>query len=80
MFSRSLIDTSGVIRMMIVSDIITWSITPGNFGGVIYNETAHYKNVNNHVHIKIYSYLETSGSQSSNLYLNIVYFFNTSVY
>jgi hypothetical protein len=27
----------------------------------------------------IYSYLETSGGQSSNLYLNVVCFFNTSV-
>ncbi len=27
----------------------------------------------------IYSYLETSGGQSSNLYLNVVHFFNTSV-
>jgi hypothetical protein len=27
----------------------------------------------------IYSYLETSGGQGSNLYLNVVHFFNTSV-
>jgi hypothetical protein len=27
----------------------------------------------------IYSYLETSGGQSSNLYLNVVQFFNASV-
>jgi hypothetical protein len=27
----------------------------------------------------IYSYLETSGDQSFNLYLNIVHIFNTSV-
>jgi hypothetical protein len=27
----------------------------------------------------IYSYLETSGGQSSNLYLNVVHFFNSSV-
>jgi hypothetical protein len=26
-----------------------------------------------------YSYLETSGGQSSNLYLNLVHFLNTSV-
>ncbi len=37
------------------------------------------KNVNNDFNIKIYSYLETSGGQSSNLYLNVVNFFNTSV-
>jgi hypothetical protein len=28
---------------------------------------------------KFYSYFETSGDQSSNLYLNVVNFFNTSV-
>ncbi len=27
----------------------------------------------------IYSYLETSGGQSSNLHLNVVHFFNTGV-
>jgi hypothetical protein len=37
------------------------------------------KNVNNCVNTNIYSYLETSGGQSSNLYLNVVYFFNASV-
>ncbi len=35
------------------------------------------KNVNNYLNTNIYSYLETSGGQSSNLYLNVVYFFNT---
>jgi hypothetical protein len=34
---------------------------------------------NNCLNINIYSYLETSGGQSSNLYLNVVHFFNTSV-
>ncbi len=37
------------------------------------------KNVNNCSNTKIYSYLETFGCQSSNLYLNVVQFFNTSV-
>ncbi len=36
------------------------------------------KNVFNCLNTNIYSYLETSGGQSSNLYLN-VQFFNTSV-
>jgi hypothetical protein len=31
------------------------------------------------LNINIYSYLETSGGQSSNHYLNVVHFFNTSV-
>jgi len=35
-------------------------------------------NVNNHLIINIYSYLETSGGKSFNLYLNLVHFCNTS--
>jgi hypothetical protein len=38
------------------------------------------KNVNNCLNANIYSYLETSGGQSSNPYLNVVHFFNTRVY
>jgi len=37
------------------------------------------KNANNCLNANIYSYLETSGGQSSNLYLNVVHFFNASV-
>ncbi len=36
------------------------------------------KIVNNCANINIHSYLETSGGQSFNLYLNVVHFFNTS--
>ncbi len=36
------------------------------------------RNVNDCLNTNIYSYLETSGGQSSNLYLNEVNFFNTS--
>ncbi len=39
-----------------------------------------FKNVNNCLNNNIYSYLETSGGQSSNSYLNVVHFFNTRVY
>ncbi len=38
-----------------------------------------FKNVNNYLNTKIYSYLETSGGQSSNLYLIVVQIFNTRV-
>ncbi len=31
-------------------------------------------NVNNNLNANIYSYLETSGGQSSNIYLNVVHF------
>jgi hypothetical protein len=37
------------------------------------------KHVNNCLNTNICSNLETSGGQSSNLYLNVVHFFNTSV-
>ncbi len=37
------------------------------------------RNVNNYLNTNIYSYLETSGGQSSNLYLNEVHLFNTGV-
>ncbi len=37
------------------------------------------KNVNKCLNTNIYSYLETSGGQSSNVYLNVNHFFNTSV-
>ncbi len=37
------------------------------------------KIVNSCLNTNIYSYLETSDGQSSNLYLNVVHFFNTSV-
>jgi len=37
------------------------------------------RNVNNYLNANIYSFLETSGGQSSNLHLNVVHFFNTTV-
>jgi len=37
-----------------------------------------FKNVNNCLNSNIYSYLETSGGQSSNIYLNVPYFLNAS--
>ncbi len=33
------------------------------------------KNVNSYLNTNVYSYLETSGGQSSTLYLNLVQFF-----
>ncbi len=37
------------------------------------------KNVKDCLNTNIYSYLETSGDQSSKLYLNDVHFFNTRI-
>jgi hypothetical protein len=51
----------------------TWA---GNVKLYTDNGTGCFKNVNNCLNTNIYSYLETSGYQSSNLYLNVVHFFN----
>jgi hypothetical protein len=37
------------------------------------------KNVNNCLNTDIYSYLETYGVQSYNIFRNVVHFFNTSI-
>jgi len=37
------------------------------------------KNVNNYLNTNTYSYLDTNGGINSNLYLNVVHFFNTRV-
>ncbi len=37
------------------------------------------KKVNNYLNTNIYSFSETSGGQSSNLYFNVAHFLNTSV-
>ncbi len=42
-----------------------------------YNGTLRFINVNNCLNTNIYSYLETSGGQNSNPYLNVVHFLNT---
>ncbi len=38
-----------------------------------------FKNVNSYLNANIYSYLEASGGQNSNWYLNVVHFLNTRV-
>jgi hypothetical protein len=53
--------------------------TQYQLGKVELMEQRTLKNVNNSLNTNIYSFLETSGGQSSNLYLNVVHFFNTSV-
>jgi len=40
-----------------------------------YNGKVYFKNVNKCLNTSIYSYLKTSGDQSSNLYLNVIHFF-----
>ncbi len=51
-----------------------WSIHQSTF--VMEQHTL--RNVNNYFNTIIYSYLDTSGGQISNLYLKVVHFFNTN--
>jgi hypothetical protein len=51
----------------------------GHLQNLVTTEQHAFKNVKNYLNSNIYSYLETSGGQSSNLYLNVAHFFNTSV-
>jgi hypothetical protein len=44
-----------------------------------YNGTIRFKKYKQLLNTNNYSYLETSGGQSSNLYLNVINFFNTNV-
>jgi hypothetical protein len=39
-------------------------------------EERNFKNVSNYLNTNNYYYLETSGGQSSSLYLNVVHFYN----
>jgi hypothetical protein len=47
--------------------------------GSNFNFKARFKNVSNCLNNNIYLYLETSGGQSSNLYLYVGHFLNISV-
>jgi hypothetical protein len=54
--------------------------TKGDLINQISMEQHALKNVDNDLNTNIYSYLETSGGQSSSTYFNVVHFFNTSVH
>jgi hypothetical protein len=47
--------------------------------GMVLMEERSFKNVNNYLNNNIYSYLEATGGQSFNLYLNVVHFFDGRV-
>ena len=61
----------------VVLALIPWAAQKQN--SFFYTATVRFKNVSNCLNTNIYSYLETSGAHSSNLYLNAVHFFNNSV-
>ncbi len=50
-----------------------------NLSQTLINGTVHLKNICNCFNTNMSFYLDTSGGQSSNLYLNVVHFFNASV-
>ena len=50
-----------------------------NLAPILSMEQHALKNINNCLNTNIHSYLETSGGQSSNLYLYVANFFNASV-
>jgi hypothetical protein len=55
------------------------NIKKGCFHKTLLMEQHALKNVKSCLHTSIYSHLETSGGQSSNLYLNVPHLFNTRV-
>jgi hypothetical protein len=63
--------------MELSNPLLDWNYTQIIFQVVqgILNGTACFKNVNNHWKTNIFSYLETSSGKISNLYLNVVHFF-----
>jgi hypothetical protein len=62
-----------------ILDTFSWHTYYLQYSVLIKQWNSALKNLNNCLNINIYSYLKTSGGQSSILYLNAVHFFNTSV-
>jgi hypothetical protein len=60
-----------------VSEDANFTESHRNWQLIYLNGTACFKNVNIGLHTNIYSHLEASGGQSSNLYLNVVHLFST---
>ncbi len=70
--------SSGIMRCRLVRVFVTCGHNVmKHFTAAMEQRTL--KNVNSCRNTNIYSYLETSGDKSSNLYLNVVHFFDTSV-
>jgi hypothetical protein len=59
--------------------IMTLGLTAFSKTTLVSMEQYALQNVNNCLNTSIYSYLETSGGQSSDPYLNVFHFFNTRV-
>ena len=65
------------LRNILVTSFLV--LQPRNVSLGILMEQKALKIVNNCLNTNIYSYLETSGGQSYNLYITVVPFFNTSL-
>jgi hypothetical protein len=65
-------------RLLVLPSSIRLTNTPA-YGCMGIMEQRIFKNVNNCLITKIFSYLETSGGESYNIHLNVVHFFNISV-
>jgi hypothetical protein len=92
MHSQSFVQESNICKARVESTRVEL-LTELHFKGLLVYKIAKYltwveertmeqrtlKNENNCLNTNIYSYLGTSGGQSSNLLLNVANFFNTSV-
>jgi len=83
-FLTSFLRTQLLNLNILNQNVIGHSLACSDFfpGTLVSTELMDYhalKSVNNCLNTNIYSYLETSGGKSSNTYLNVVHFFNTSV-
>jgi hypothetical protein len=65
------------VNLQILTDF--FQIASTLVGDIWAMEQHTFTNVNNCLNTNIYSYLETSGGQSSNPYFNVDYFFNARV-
>jgi hypothetical protein len=81
MLSLSVLDVYGMYHgnvFVLIFDLVL-HVLHNVYSGHWHNGTVPLKNVNNGLNTNIYSYLEISGGQTYNLYLNVVHFFNTSL-
>ncbi len=70
--------TTGIQRNKMAKKYLSYLASSGiTVGNAM--EQRPFKNVNNYLNTNIYSHLETSGGQSSNMYLNVVHLFKTRV-
>ncbi len=67
------------VKFLVACHTMTLAFLILQWNNVITIEQRAFENVNNCLNVNIVSYLNTSGGQNSNLYLNVFHFFNVSV-